>query len=139
MLRVEDADIWYLACPYNHEDLRVRIARYDNVTLATAKLAERGVMCFSPITHSHPLTQYAELPRDWGFWFSFDQPIMRLCGKCIVLTLDGWDESVGVTDEIEWFEELSYPIKYINPVGDVMQFLRGPFELEDEPRETSNG
>jgi hypothetical protein len=58
----------YLACPYSHQDSWRRIARFRAANKAAAELLLAGVNVYSPISHSHPLTEEASLP--WQTIFS---------------------------------------------------------------------
>ena len=52
----------YLASPYTHCDHAVRLERYRAVCRAAAGLIRRGRVVFSPIAHSHAITEHG-LPR----------------------------------------------------------------------------
>lgn len=47
----------YLACPYSHPDRDVRQRRFDQVNAAAAWLILNEQMVFSPISHSHPISE----------------------------------------------------------------------------------
>ena len=53
----------YLASPYSHPDFVVRQRRFDADCQATATMVRAGLIVFSPIAYSHPLTRYG-LPGD---------------------------------------------------------------------------
>lgn len=89
----------YLASPYSHSDPAVMQQRFEQVCEATAGLLRAGYMVYSPIVHSHPLTKYG-LPTDWAYWEQLDTQMIEMCGALVILMLDGWDESTGVTNEI---------------------------------------
>lgn len=76
----------------------------------------RGHVVFSPIVHGHPLVGHG-LPTDWPFWERFDREHLRRCDELVVLTLDGWRESVGVAAEIRIAGELGTPVHYLAPEG----------------------
>jgi len=102
----------YLASPYSHPDERVRQQRFDAACQATAALMRAGLIVFSPIAHSHPLTRYG-LPGDWQFWERYDRAHMEVCTGLAVLMLDGWKESKGVQAEIAIARQLSKPVIFI--------------------------
>jgi len=92
--------IIYLASPYTHADPAVRQARFDAACRAAAALIRQGMTIFSPIAHTHAITQCG-LPVDWQFWEPHDRRFLELCDELIVLMLDGWKESIGVRAEID--------------------------------------
>lgn len=57
----------YLASPYTADDACVRELRYMQACHAAARLMREGHLVFSPIAHSHPLTDF-EIPGDFSFW-----------------------------------------------------------------------
>jgi hypothetical protein len=104
----------YLACPYTHRDAGVQEARYIHATRAAAWLMD--IMpwnVFSPITHSHPLHTIAGMRGDWPFWKQVDKQYLRLSERLVVLTLPGWDDSVGVKAEIEIARAEGVPLWYL--------------------------
>ena len=64
---------------------------------------------FSPIAHSHGITQYG-LPGDWAYWEGLDCRFLEICDEVQVLMLDGWRENAGVQAEIRIARELGKPI-----------------------------
>jgi hypothetical protein len=116
LVKLEDKVI-YLASPYTHEVEDVRVERYNQVTVAAAKIMQQGHMVFSPISHSHPIGDHlAEgLSMNWDFWRKQDFCWLRKCEEVWVLTLDGWVESVGVTAEIDEAKRLGLPVRLLCP------------------------
>jgi hypothetical protein len=80
----------------------------------TAALLRAGHLAISPIAHSHVLVEHG-LPTDWAFWERFDKNLLQRCDDLLVLTLPGWQESVGVQAEIRIAKELGKPIQYLDP------------------------
>ena len=104
--------IYYLASPYTHSDVTVRKSRAESATEAAVKLLHLGVFVFAPIPYNEPWEKY-NLPGDWGFWADFDKSFVERCdGGLIVLMLDGWDRSTGVTAEIEFAKSIGLPVYY---------------------------
>ena len=87
--------------------------RYQQVTVVAGKLMEQGYVVFSPITHSHPVARAYPLPCTWEFWQNQDFTFLSVCWKVFLLTLDGWQTSVGVTAEIAEAERLGIPVEYL--------------------------
>lgn len=108
--------IVYLATPYSHPDLAVVEARVDAVNRAAAKLVAEGHVVFSPITMTHPLGVLLGNHLS-PVWYEFDHPFMDASAECVVLTLDGWRESLGVAREIAYFAAQGKPVRYMEPVA----------------------
>lgn len=105
----------YLATPYS---------KYPGGINEAAKLAGKaaavfmngGHRIFCPIAHSNSIGLAGEIDnRDWVFWKRQDEAFMRTANGLIVLKMEGWEESVGVTDEIGAFEWMGKPIIYVHP------------------------
>lgn len=107
-------ELIYLAVPYTHADPAVEDYRYRTVTKVATELMKKGRVVFSPITQAVPLKQAGELPTKWEYWKTFDTVFLERCDRLMVLTLDGWKESVGVTEEIQIATRLGLPIEYID-------------------------
>ena len=104
----------YLATPYFDPDPAVRQWRFEAACKATAQMLRAGLIVFSPIAHSHPLTRYG-LPGDWKFWHRYDRAHLEACSAMAVLTLEGWQESKGVQAEIRIAHELNMPFWLMKP------------------------
>lgn len=103
----------YLGSPYSKyeagHDAAARV-----VADAAAKLVHRGLVIYSPIAHGHAIAAHG-LPLDWGFWKKQCQPLIDGAAGLIVLTMAGWQESVGLQYEIEEFVRAGKPILHVSP------------------------
>lgn len=106
--------LYYLAVPYSNPDKSIILERFHKVNIATGKLLNEGKFVFSPISMSHPVAEDASLPSNWEYWLSYDELLLSRCDELIILMLDGWKESVGVTAEIEIAKRLGKPISYLD-------------------------
>lgn len=102
----------YIAGPYTSKATGYRTQLYEQgmranvITRYAALLMEQhGVAVFSPVTHGHAIWMASgcELGRDAAAWAAVNDPIMALCNEIHVLRLRGWDASVGVKREIDYF------------------------------------
>lgn len=102
----------YLAGPYSHVEPDIVALRYECHRQCCAALQLRGRCVYSPIVHGHNLLP--EL-KDWTHqqWLDHDFKILRVCSSVIVLMLDGWDVSKGVTMELDFARERGIPIMYL--------------------------
>jgi len=101
----------YLACPYSHKDLRVRIKRVDSANRKAAELMMSGNLVFSPLSHSHAISGHCDVdPCDNDFWLKQDLWILEICDEIHVLCLDGWRESNGIGIELEYAKKMGIPV-----------------------------
>lgn len=105
----------YLASPYSHPDPAVREARFLKVCRCAAAMVGRRNHVFSPIVHSHPIAVRHGLPGDFWFWRAWNRDMLQRCNGLHVFTIDGWTESVGVKDEIEFARKLGMPVLFVDP------------------------
>lgn len=106
--------LYYLASPYTHELDSIKKERFEKVQhAAVVLLTEAPLYTFSPIAYNHPMCSF-DLPGDWPFWEEYDKAFIDHSDGLIVLTLDGWDKSVGVKAEIEYSKEIGIPVYYIS-------------------------
>lgn len=105
----------YLACPYSHPDSQIRRARFEAVNAAAALLMREGELVFSPISHTHPIAEAGDLPKGWEYWREFDRAYLAVSRRFIILELDGWRESIGVTAEIAIAQEFGLRAELLKP------------------------
>lgn len=107
-------DLVYLAAPYTHEKPSVVESRMARLCVVDAALMQQGVMTASPLL-KHFLLQHSDLPGDWNYWKDYAEVLLSKCDKMIVVTMLGWDDSVGVRAEIKLCERFGIPVEYIDP------------------------
>lgn len=116
MIRDEHIEgFWYLASPYSHANSKVRNQREEAVSEVGAQLTIRGLILFCPITQSHRLTAMlnpTRVPSHEG-WMRIDYAFLNRAQGLIVYKLNGWQESKGVTEEIEFAKKHNMPIIYL--------------------------
>jgi len=106
----------YVACPYSHPQWRVRHERFLLVSQFCGKLHKTERMVFSPISHSHPMTvEIPDMPINFEYYREFNEFMLSLSKKLIVLTLPGWKESKGVKSEIAYAQKEGIQIEYASP------------------------
>ena len=88
------------------------------VNKAAAYLMKQEYHVFSPISHSHPIALEGDLPKGWDYWQQYDEKILQICDEMLILTIDGWKESNGITGEIKIARELGIPVGYMQIVTD---------------------
>ena len=105
----------YLAGPYSHKIEAVRVERFEALTKKAAELMNDGFTVYSPITHGHAIAERHDLPLDFEWWSNQCLDMLSRATTLVVLRLDGYAESVGVSAEIEHAERLKIKIEFINP------------------------
>jgi hypothetical protein len=103
----------YLAAPYSHPDPAVRKSRIDTFYKYDAILSKQGEFVVSPLNKAETSSRYG-LPDDWEFWKNYSYELLSVCSKLVVLKIDGWATSVGVTAEIEYCVRNLIPIQYVD-------------------------
>jgi hypothetical protein len=51
---------------------------------------------------------------NWEFWEAQDRRLLQACDELWVLTLDGWQRSIGVRAEIKIAEALGKPVRLVS-------------------------
>ena len=104
----------YLASPYSNPSYDVRVARYARICFIAGQLIKEGHHIFCPIAMSHPIQEFAGTCGSWEFWEEYDTAILLRCDELWVVTMPGWDESVGVQAEIKIAWDHGIKVRYID-------------------------
>ncbi|QWY83598.1 TIR domain-containing protein [Rhizobium phage RHph_X2_26] len=91
----------------------------------TGELISSGLRCYSPIAHCHfvAMSNYLD-PLDWKLWMAQCAPMMEAANGAVILMLPGWQESSGVTAEIEYFTKARKPILFVKPSSLIADYER---------------
>lgn len=108
----------YLAIPYSDTKQKVMDERFALVNAVAAHFTRQGRIVYSPISHSHPWVEYG-VPHEHEFWRNHNLQFLSICKKLIVVTADGWKQSLGVQFEIATAKNLKIPVEYFNPYVDL--------------------
>ena len=103
----------YLASPYSDPDPAVVLFRYQETRRYTAERIYEGYAIFSPIVHCHELAMNYLLPTEFSFWQTYNQALLRQSLALWVLQLDGWENSLGVVNEIKFAQKYNIPVSYV--------------------------
>lgn len=115
--------MYYLASPYSYLSKKsgiidmligmwVRRRRYKAVSDAAIYLIKQGYTCIEPIAMCH---HKRDLPTGYQFWKRRDRWFIRKCDGIVVLMLDGWKESEGVQDELNYARKLGKDVWFMQP------------------------
>lgn len=106
----EQPAVYYFASPYTAKTTLLKEERYLKAVLAAAELGEQGYCLIEPIGMSHHSAKVASLPTGYDYWKRRDRAFIAHSDGVIVLMIDGWLESVGVSDEIAYAFEIGKPV-----------------------------
>lgn len=111
----------YLGSPYTHPDMAVRWERYVRVLRTTALLISQGEAVYSPIVHSmHIALMFPDMfSQDSSSWRQHNMHMVACSQQVYALMLNGWRESVGLTDEIIYSKAIGLPVHGVNEEGGI--------------------
>jgi hypothetical protein len=107
---------YYLSNPYTGSPSEMR-ERAQAAAQAVATLLRNGVHAWSPIVHNHAMMAFSDfsLEERRELLLPYDFSLLRAAKGMIVLQLEGWEDSYGVTKEIELCKELGKPVAFLEP------------------------
>lgn len=121
----------YLAIPYtgNEEE------SYEIANRVAGVLMGRGEIVFSPISHTHAIAEVSDLPTEWQFWEKQDEFFLRCSTELMVVCLDRWDHSRGVTAEIDLAESEGVKVSYLDvqQIDDKALYITNRGTVDFEP------
>ena len=91
----------YLASPYSSPSPEIRASRFLAVERATASLLKDRVWVYSPIVHCHAMSMRYGMPTDAAYWQEYNFAMLDRAMELLVLTLPGWQDSLGIAMELE--------------------------------------
>lgn len=101
----------YLASPYTSADPKIVEQRVEQVMLACASLHRQSIVVFSPIVHWHFIAKKFGLPTDFRPWLIQNHGVIDHVRALGILRLEGWRESKGVKDEVDYASTRRMPIE----------------------------
>jgi len=105
----------YLAGPYTDKDEQVvqrRIDKYASVVAHFMNTSE-NLYLFSPILQCFHVANQHNLPHDFAFWAQRDFFMIKKSAAMWVATFPGWQESYGVSQELEYAESIQKEVLYL--------------------------
>lgn len=105
----------YLATVYSKHEKGIEVAFAESCRWA-ARFVRFKTPVFCPIAHFHPIAMKGLLdPLDHNIWLPACRPFMEAAEGLIVVTSNGWRDSVGIAAEIAYFDSARKPIHMWNP------------------------
>lgn len=109
---MQDKPLLYIACPYSSTDLLIQKERFKKVSKFAGKLVQAGNLVYSPISHSAPMAWENKMGAKFSDWELLDFFYIDRADIVIVYMLEGWEESVGIAQELERAIENGKPVIY---------------------------
>lgn len=100
----------FLSSPYSSPDPFVRAQRYKAAARATIALMEAGEVVFSPIVHGHAIETVAKREFPHEDWIRLSRTLLAGASYLYVLTLEGWEVSKGILEEVRLAYSLNIPV-----------------------------
>lgn len=103
----------YFSSPYSHSDSNVVLARYVEIRDITELVIREvpGIVPFSAIAYSHQFEHIENV--DWLTRIDFR--VLHACDAVMIVEMDGWSDSVGIFEEIQYCKKNDIPIFYSQP------------------------
>jgi len=108
------SNLIYVSSPYTHSDSSVVENRMKCVTKYLAQLSAERKIAFSPLFMHYCFDCGVELPKDYDFWRNHCLTLLSKSDVMHVLLLPGWDDSIGVKDEMDFALAHNIPFELIN-------------------------
>ena len=107
---MRQAEMYYIAAPYWHNDEKVRAERRYAAVAYSMMLTRNGVLNYSPLLYTEKFKK-TDVPEK--YWLEHGVRMVDACDVVRVLCLTGWKESGGIQREIKKAESQGKPIEYI--------------------------
>lgn len=111
---METSNLIYLASPYTHKNKITEENRFNKACDVAARMMRYGMHVFSPIAHGHSVAKYG-LPTEFDYWQAYCENTLLRCDMLMVLMIEGWSQSIGVTHEVALAKENGIPVYMWNP------------------------
>lgn len=109
-----DGRFYYIASPYGSREPGVTEQRMEVFEKIDARLASLGHFTFSPLDKHYKL-KHLNLPGTYDYWQHYCKAMLKLSSGLIVITQPGWEDAVGVQDEIQEAFKRDLPVYYVSP------------------------
>jgi hypothetical protein len=113
---IPEGDFFYLASPFTHYRDGPQAAA-QAICRVASRLWLHDVPFFCPIAHCYALGLYGNVDMmAHEKWMRHDRPFMLAAYAMILVRLPGWDESVGIGQEEDYFSSAGKLRIYLDPL-----------------------
>ena len=117
MIDLKIIRLWFFSTPYTLYRRGLHGAYLDACDVGARVVDRYKITLISPILNSHGMAFHGILPaKDGKFWKRFNAPILEACGGCLVAKMDGWEESVGIANEILDSRAAKKMVVFVDPI-----------------------
>jgi hypothetical protein len=102
----------YLGSPYNHQDPKIKRKRLAVVNWVSLEMLSKGELVFSPLSHNLTV-DFKRKFNSWEAWQTLDLEFLSRCDVLLVLKQKGWEDSIGLKDEIKFAKKHGIEIKEV--------------------------
>lgn len=107
---------WYIGTVYSKYQRGLNAA-YQYARDVSEALHDAGIPHFAPVVSSHEAAIETGIdPTDHDFWMAVDRPFMERAYGLVVVGMDGWEHSAGLTKERAYFTAAQKPIYFLDPL-----------------------
>lgn len=105
----------FVCVPYTDANPEVIRERVQIAAKYCAQRIKEGYVAFSPVLYRHALPLISGVPTNIGSkaWDDFCEIMLCKADEVVVLCLNGWDKSNGISNELEKSRALSKLITYV--------------------------
>lgn len=128
-------ELTYLACPYTDPNPKIMQLRYAVNAQVAADLFKEGIMVFAASMHNAFIEEIANLKDRFSTWQAFNHLMIERSDRVLVVTLDGWEQSKGVQDQIQYAKKLNKNVELIEPSKKMVQAIWNKICSGDSPLE----
>ena len=97
---------------------RIEQSRYEAALKATAFGIRKGHTVYSPIVHGYHVERVFRIGGNWHTWARHSTDMLRRASVLGILTLHDWEESEGITAELELAQTLNIPVRHYDTFFD---------------------
>lgn len=109
---------YYLASPYTSAHKHEQEVRTVAAVAVSGALMSAGIFVFSPIVQTHRAAQLFDLPGNFEWWIEYNRAFMDAsAGTVVAVSIDGWQRSRGVAQEIAYTQAANKPVYEVILIG----------------------
>lgn len=106
----------FVCTPYSNDDENIVKYRKKIAGEVCLRLVAKGIYAISPVVYGCALMEYGEnTDGSWNYWQKFCETFLINSKAVYVIKIDGWDKSIGVSQEILFAITHKIPVYFINP------------------------